>query len=354
MAKIIYGVSGEGSGHSSRAKLVGKHLMDAGHTVKIVSYDRGYKNLCDEFDVLEIVGLSIASRDNKISMLNTLMENINKLPDGTRAFSKLRALFKEFQPDCVFTDFEPTTAYLANHYGLPLVSMDNQHRMRYMKYECPPDLNKEALLTETIIRAMVPKPWYSLITSFHFGELKNNHCAVVPSLLRNNVVALNASEGDHILVYVTSGFDTLLDELKGFARETFYVYGYDRDDIEGNLNFRPFSQDGFLNDLASSKAVMATAGFTLISEALYLGKPYLAFPMKGQFEQNLNAYVLDQQGFGKQCRFPSKDAISAFLYQIPEFKKKLQGYEGNGNKGIQEKIDWLLKDNLKNLNQFKR
>ena len=33
MAKIVYGVSGEGSGHSSRAREMIKHLEQLGHTV---------------------------------------------------------------------------------------------------------------------------------------------------------------------------------------------------------------------------------------------------------------------------------------------------------------------------------
>ncbi len=354
MAKIIYGVSGEGSGHSSRAKLIGKHLVDKGHEVKIVSYDRGYQNLRDAFDVLEIVGLSIASIDNKVSILKTLMENIAKLPNGTRAFNRLRELFKTFQPDCVFTDFEPCTAYLANHYDLPLVSLDNQHRMRYMEYQCPDNLKKEALLTETIIRGMVPKPWYSLITTFHQGKLKNNHCSVVPALIRPNVIDLKPSKGEHILVYVTSGFDSLLENLKAFSRETFYVYGYNEDKQEDNLHFRPFSEDGFLQDLATSKAVIATAGFTLISEALYLAKPYLAFPMQGQFEQHLNAYMLDKHGLGKQCLSPDFTSISAFLYQLPDIENNLSQYSGCGNTEMVNKIDGLLDNNMAMLKTFKR
>jgi uncharacterized protein (TIGR00661 family) len=39
---------------------------------------------------------------------------------------------------------------------------------------------------------------------------------------------------------------------------------------------------------------MATAGFTLISEALHLKKPYLALPMIGQFEQAINAVFLEE------------------------------------------------------------
>lgn len=354
MAKIIYGVSGEGSGHSSRAKLIGKYLVDSGHTVKMVSYDRGYQNLHEEFDVLETVGLSIVSRDNKVSMLKTVSENLTKLPDGTQAFNKLRKVFKEFQPDCVFTDFEPCTAYLAHHYNLPLVSLDNQHRMRYMEYEYPAELKKEACMTEAIIRAMVPKPWYSLITSFHFGDLKNDRCCVVPPLLRPAIVDVYTKQDEHILVYVTSGFDSLLDILKTFTREKFYVYGYDQDKQDGNLQFRSFSQEGFLEDLASCKAIVATAGFTLISEALHFSKPYLAFPMQGQFEQRLNAYMLDKQGFGKACLTPNSETIAAFLYQLPEYSDKLKDYPGNGNQQIKDKIDELLKNDMEQLMTFKR
>ncbi len=354
MAKIIYGVSGEGSGHSSRAKLIAKHLVESGHELKFVSYDRGYKNLYTDFDVLEIVGLSIASKDNKVSMLRTLTENVGKLPDGTKAFNRLRAVFKEFQPDCVFTDFEPCTAYLAGHYDLPLISLDNQHRMRYMDYQCPEGLKKEALLTETIIKAMVPKPWYSLITSFHFGPLNNDRSAVYPPILRPAVLELTPQQGQHILVYATSGFDSLLSSLKSFSREQFTVYGYNQDKVEGNLHFKEFSEQGFLNDLANAKAVIATAGFTLISEALYLGKPYLACPMQGQFEQCLNAYMLNQQSLGKECLSPSTDAIAAFLYQLPDFLTTLSSYNGCGNDAITEKIDELLANNLEKLKSYQR
>jgi len=45
MARILSGVSGEGAGHSSRARVMSSHLQRLGHTVKVVSYDRGYTNL---------------------------------------------------------------------------------------------------------------------------------------------------------------------------------------------------------------------------------------------------------------------------------------------------------------------
>lgn len=353
MARILYGVSGEGSGHSSRAHCIASHLEQQGHTVKIASYDRGYRNLAKDFDVIEIVGLSIVSEDNEVSKLKTITANLAKIPSGTSALNNLRQTIKDFSPDCVITDFEPCTAYLANHYNLPLITIDNQHRMRYMQYEIPPEFRKDAFITETIIRAMIPRPWVSLITTFHRGALKNDRSFLFPPILRQAVLDLKPTKDEHILVYVTSGFDSLLEVLKQFPRETFRVYGYDKEERDGNLHFRPFSQDGFLQDLANSKAVVATAGFTLISEALYLRKPILAFPMQGQFEQHLNAYMLHEQGYGAESPGPDANTLAAFLYRLPDYEAALADYPDDGCREIQEKLDELLANDLEVLRRYK-
>jgi hypothetical protein len=40
MANILYGVNGEGAGHSTRAKEVLTHLQEHGHTLHVASEDR--------------------------------------------------------------------------------------------------------------------------------------------------------------------------------------------------------------------------------------------------------------------------------------------------------------------------
>jgi uncharacterized protein (TIGR00661 family) len=354
MSKILYGVSGEGSGHSSRASLIAAHLQNQGHEVKIASYDRGYRNLKDHFDAVEIAGLTIVSEDNQVSKLKTIAANLAKIPSGTRSLKLLKQTFEQFSPDLVITDFEPSTAYLAGHYRLPLITIDNQHRMRYMQYEMPPSLRQDSLITETIIRAMVPTPWVSLITTFHFSPLKNSRSFLFPPILRQSVLDLVTSESNDVLVYATSGFDSLLETLRTFTRETFVVYGYNKDEVSDNLHFRSFSKEGFLQDLAKCKAVIATAGFTLISEALHLGKPYLAFPMQGQFEQHLNAFMLELHGYGAQCQTPDKKQIAAFLYELPHYRTTLEHYPRAGNAAITDKLDELLADNLRALKTFVR
>ena len=365
MSKIIYGVSGEGSGHSSRAKEMARYLVKQGHTIKIVSYDRGYANLQDQFDCFETEGLHIASEENQVSVVKTFTDNIARLPAGFKKLNQLRELFKSLRPDCVITDFEPMTAYLARHYDLPLITLDNQHRMRYMEYHVASDLDKDRLITETVVRAMVPTPDVSLVTTFHWGKLKNARTFLFPPILRREVADLTPTEGEAILVYLTSGFDSLLDKLKQFPRETFLLYGYNKSDQDDNVVFKPFSKTGFLEDLAHCKAVIATAGFTLMSEAFFLGKPYLAMPMQGQFEQQLNGEWLDMLKLGMNAPQITLDKIGHFLYSLPVFKPHLQshrqhyddflsGQEHEVNYEICHKLDALLANDCKQLKQYRQ
>ncbi|MHC4427961.1 MAG: glycosyltransferase family protein [Planctomycetota bacterium] len=354
MARIIYGVSGEGSGHSSRARLILTHLLDAGHEVKVASYDRGYQNLSPDFDVLEIEGLHIAAEENKVSVVETFVGNVSRISSGIQSVRDLRVLFKSFEPDCAITDFEPMTAYLTQHYELPLISLDNQHRMRYMEYPCPTKLRADALVAETVIRAIVPRPDVSLVTTFYRGRLKNERTFLFPPILRHAVLDAEPGDAGHVLVYCTQSFESILEMLRQFPREDCLVYGFGRDAVDGNLTFKPASRDGFLEDLASAKAVIATAGFTLMTEALHLRKPYLALPMRGQFEQELNALLLETLGYGKNGRKATAETCGDFFYRLPEMKERLEGYPRNDNGEITAKLDELLADGCALAREFHR
>ena len=89
-------------------------------------------------------------------------------------------------------------------------------------------------------------------------------------------------------------------------------------------------------------AVMATAGFTLITEALYLRKPYLALPMRGQFEQELNGFLLAKLKYGANVRRVSQEAVGSFLYRLPDYREQLWGYRVEDNSSITGKLDELL------------
>lgn len=360
--RIVYGVSGEGSGHSSRAKEMGVHLMSRGHEVRFVSYDRGHRSLSATFNCLEIAGLHIVSVENRVSPLKTLLHNIRLLPALIRSYSRLKTLFRSFRPECVICDFEPMSARLAKSFDVPLISLDNQHRMRYMHYEAPSELKRDQWVTERVIALMVPRPDVTLATTFFFGEVKNDHTFLFPPILRSEVGALIPSDQGHHLVYLTGAYQAVIDALKCFPDERFLVYGYDKAWVESNVQFKPFSMQGFLDDLAGAKSVIATAGFTLMSEAMYLQKPYLAFPMRGQFEQELNGLCLEELEFGMSAAIADDSCVRQFLRHLPEFCEALSRYEygvsncpdASKNMAICAKLDELFADDAAVLRRLHR
>lgn len=353
MARIVYGISGEGSGHSSRAHAIGTYLESRGHDVRMVSYDRGLKNLRDRFDVFEIAGLHIANSDNRVSVPRTIVENLAKSPRMIGKARELRReLFVEFQPDAVITDFEPVTAYLAWMRGVPLITLDNQHRMRYMESPCPPGLGRDKRMTELVIRMLVPRPDVSLATTFYFDKVRNDHTFLFPPILRDDVRAIAPERGGHVHVYLSFGFDSFVELLRGEPGERFVLYGYDRDDTEGNITYRKFSREGFLRDMASSKAIIATAGFTTLTEGLYYRKPYMTLPMKGQFEQQLNGYLLQDLGYGLNAPRPDADSLRLFLNSLADFEVNLASYRAEDNSAIQQKLDELFADDCAELKWF--
>ena len=68
-----------------------------------------------------------------------------------------------------------------------------------------------------------------------------------------------------------------------------------------------------------------------MSEAVYLGKPLLAVPLKGQFEQLMNGRYLESLGYGMCVERTTKAALSEFIDRMPEFEQALAGYEQVGN-----------------------
>jgi len=165
MVRILYGVSGEGAGHSSRAREIVPHLRAQGHDVQLVSYDRGFRVLSPLFGCTPVSGLHIVSNNNRVRRLHTLFANLCRAPVLLRSVLRVRETIRQFRPRAVISDFEPMTAWLARLHGLPLISLDNQHRMRYVQFDIPPALQSEWRLARRVVRCMVPSPDVALTTT---------------------------------------------------------------------------------------------------------------------------------------------------------------------------------------------
>ncbi len=153
------------------------------------------------------------------------------------------------------------------------------------------------------------------------------------------------TQGEHVLVYVTSPAPALAKVLSS-VRGRFIAYGFGREGEEGNMVYKKPSLDGFFADLTSAQAIVANSGFSLVTEALHLGKPYLAVPVRHQFEQIFNAYWLEKMGYGAYWNELNKERVESFLYNVPLYREKLADYPRQGNGALLAKLDTLISEHI--------
>ena len=88
--------------------------------------------------------------------------------------------------------------------------------------------------------------------------------------------------------------------------------------------------------------MITNGGFTLITEALHLGKPVLSIPVRKHFKQFVNAYYLDKLGWGKFYEDVSKERLEGFISRLEDYRKALKSYKKENNDKILAEIDRLV------------
>jgi len=341
MANILYGVNGEGAGHSTRAREVLSHLVSHGHRVHVASFDRGLENLKSDFDVIEIYGFRFAYVNNRVRYKRTIAKNLLTVPQAARSIRELNHLIDEQKIDLVISDFEPLTCHLGHKRRLPVISIDNQHCLTNAVVSYPRKYRRDAAAAKIVTKLMTPHANAYLVISFFTAPIRKRNTFLFSPLLRQEILNATPREADHVLVYVTSPAPSLA-KILSTVRCRFIAYGFGREGSEGNIVFKKPSLDGFFSDLVSARAVIANSGFSLVTEALYLGKPYLAVPVSHQFEQIFNAYWLEKSGYGAYWEELNRERVESFLYNLPHYRETLAEYPRQGNGALLNKLDALI------------
>jgi len=299
---------------------------------------------------LVVPALRHAMRGNVLQYGRTFRKNgqaIRKLP---QVVTRLADELTTYRPDLLITDFEAFSPRAARRIGLPVLSFNHQQIITETRYTLPASLRLQALVAMSVIKVIAPsKPEHLLLSSFFFPPLKHpSRTTLVPPIIRPAVQNLQPRQADHVLVYYNQPDESshVLDQLRRIDAE-FIVYNFDPPgpaQTYPNLVFKQPSLDGFLADLASSKAVVCTAGFTLISEALYLGKPLLVVPNRGIFEQTLNALFLQRENLGEAVlgRSLQRQDLSSFLSRCDRYAERLRNRPACGNKEAVACIEGVL------------
>jgi uncharacterized protein (TIGR00661 family) len=347
---VLYGVNGEGMGHATRSEVVIRALL-AGHEVRVVTSGAALRFLTGRLPrVQEVFGYTFAMGDGQIRRWKTVLQNVrmarSELPETVRHWV---SLVEGWKPDVVISDFEPLSGMYARWTRTPLLAVDNINvidRCRHDR-EIIGRERDDYLVARAVTRSMVPHASEYLVTTFFEPPICRRRTKLVPPIVRPEIASADSLQGDHLVVY-SSGEKRVLEALKA-SRARCLVYGMrggpDEVVTDGNLEFRPRSSEGFVEALRTCRGVVAGGGFSLLSEAVYLGKPTLAIPLRGQFEQLMNARYLARLGYGACAPRVTKTALGEFIGRLPQFEHALSRYEQVGNsvalRAVEERVEQL-------------
>jgi uncharacterized protein (TIGR00661 family) len=326
--QILYGVVGEGMGHATRSRVVLEHLGRQGHSLRVVVSGRAHAFLCEKLapypnvTIEEIHGLVLSYFGNALDRSQSVFSNLRRAPQAIKKNVGVyrRVAESGFEPELVISDFESWAALYAKRHGLPVVSIDNMQIINRCRHD-DALVNAQGFdfeLARLAVKMKVPKAYHYLVTSFFFPPVRKKYTTLVPPILRPEILGCTWQPRDHVLVYQTQTTNLALVPTLKRLPWRFRVYGLGREGSDGNVTLCSFSEQRFLEDLTTARAVIAGGGFSLLAEAVSLGIPTLSIPVAGQYEQELNARYLEALGVGAWSRRFEPEPIAAFLARAPE------------------------------------
>jgi UDP-N-acetylglucosamine--N-acetylmuramyl-(pentapeptide) pyrophosphoryl-undecaprenol N-acetylglucosamine transferase len=375
--RIIILICGEGLGHTSRCLALGKEFLAGGHEVHFGAY--GYSK-----EMVEKTGYpahEIPSEIKLIGKAGTLdfkgsIEATLKNADILGG-PKLLKLIKDIDPDVILSD----SYYLGTLAGftlrIPVYLILNQSNMEEFFKNRGVSLRLLGEMTRRFYNQVFEKvnkiiiPDYPLPYTvcrknlnfrgkvqekvFYSGPLlKEKYEEVEQSPLKKpHIVSLIGGFG-----YRRSIFDKVIETAKLDTSINYtLISGPSLDpsklaDLPENVELLKFIEDTYPY-LKNSDAVIAPGGHSTIMEALSFGIPILSFPDRGHSEQENNAEVIEEEGYGRMLSYstPPEVVLECIREVLEEerYRNKTQrlrrlARELNGPSAVREMLEKEFKE----------
>lgn len=344
MTNIVYGIHGIGHGHAMRALTIARSFPQ--HDFLFVSDRDGYKLLSPEFKVLQLPVNGSPAFQHTMPYKEAVASYFKNLLYGKHDKRKTLRSIESFRPDLAITDYEPNLPWICKATGLTCLSIDHQHIARF---GCP-ELPLARSLDLALLRAAIWMQFrgvrdHMIISFFNTPIQSKGQAKIFPPLLRQQVIERNSSDGDHVLAYHGYSTTALFHKFLVSLQHPVRCYGMDDDKVVKNVTYKKNSTDNFLDDLASCRYVVSTAGHTLLSEALFYGKPVMAFPIRHACEQFLNGYYLEKNGYGlmNDAFNPSSHTLEVFENNLEYYRTNIQATSFFGNEAVFATLDHFFK-----------
>lgn len=309
--RIAFSINGEGRGHFSRAVALAEILI-ARHEISFWAPEHLTGELKERFPACTVQSIpyfAFVQNGFTVDYVKTALANSGLLFGAMGTSAEIAKRMKALHVDAVVSDFEPFAARAAKLLGIPVLQLNHPGVvLRSFRFSL------RAFIAQIVSRYMMARSDRTIICSFFDGD--------VGPIVRKELRERKPERGDHVVVYMKPLYrDTLMPLLESLGGDRFRTF--------------PNKQADYAETLLSCRALVAPAGHQSISEALALGKPVLAIPVEGQYEQELNARKLRSTGFGDWCRHVElKRKLPEFLYNLAGFEAAIARARETGPQSV--------------------
>lgn len=314
--RVLFIVQGEGRGHLTQALSLAQILKSAGHEVigalVGITKERPVPAFFSEQFGAPIMpvfspGLVYNAGTNELEPFKTTVQAIRFARPFWRSIQHVYDVIEEQRPDVVVNFYEMLGGLT---YGLlrpsvPMVCIAHQYLSFHPNFLFPHRrwLDRLVFTVNSRLTSLGAKELLAL--SFDKQpDVPEERLRVIPPLLRQEVTQRKPSDGSFLLAYVTQpGLN--VEILKAHHQhpnvriEGFHAGVKVPDQpVDKTLTYHAIDGKRFLDFMERCTAIVTTAGFESVCEALYLGKPALMIPQPNHFEQACNALDGKRAGVG--------------------------------------------------------
>jgi uncharacterized protein (TIGR00661 family) len=365
--KILYGVCGIGNGHIFRQIPVINHLLGRGHQIIMFAYGTSYDYFTQKYPPIQVVRTEnpyYVADKNGLNFKMASEHPANRAPIFQTNCDAMAYVNEHFgTPNLVITDYECVSAQYGYSVNAPVLTIDQQSKYLLGGFtevndtSCQDEVERLSMFFPKATRFAVS--FFAVKGDQNTKKSRDHNVRLFPPILRDSITQClggKKTQSISIFVYMTAWKDTeqSLEELYSVLNTKgdvdFHIFLPKRvtllpENIQ-NLRFYHHGDPGFNSIFACCHGVISTAGHSLLSEAMHLGKPVYATPLKA-YEQQMNAKAISDNHFGIRGSTITPEGLDEFLEHLEVYARNIredkdQLLKGPGNKELTDAVDDML------------
>ena len=346
--RILFLVQGEGRGHLTQSISMGQILRTAGHEVVGAMVGSAVGRQIPSFFTDQIKAPvhyfnapSIVYNGGGMNTKRTLLSLVGHLPTYIKSLHYIHKTIRAIQPDLIISFYETYSGLYNILYRtqIPMICVAHQYLILHPDFTSP----KNSWLSRTLInlnsKAASWKASQRLALSFReMDSLPDEKLIVVPPLLRQEIQDIFPVKNDFFLVYMTH--HSLSGQIISWhlthpevRLHCFWDKADEPDELvyDDTLSFHRINSPKYLKMLGTCRALVTTAGFESVCEAMYLGKPVMMVPVPNHFEQECNALDGVISGAGVTSKTFDLSVLLDYLPHHVDQSAKFRNWYHRGN-----------------------